>query len=192
MDPGEELIWKQIQKKDSKSFESYYKLHYKSFFVMACRYLKNTEQAEEIVNDVFMKIWEDGSKISIESSLKSYIYRAIINRSLNEIQKNKKDLSLAIDLYNTQDESYELKEIEENELKIKLFNAIELLPDQCKKVFHLSRFEELKQQEIADRMGISIKTVKNHITHALKTISKSLDGFVVAAIIIIQNVLRFH
>ena len=138
------------------------------------------------------KIWEDGDKISIDSSLKSYIYRAIINRSLNEIQKNKKDFNLAVDLFHTQDESYELKEIEENELSIKLYKAIDLLPEQCKKVFHLSRFEELKQQEIADRMGISIKTVKNHITHALKTLSKSLDGFVVAALIIIQNVLRFH
>jgi RNA polymerase sigma-70 factor (ECF subfamily) len=192
MAPEEELIWKRIQGKDNKAFESYYKMHYKSFFVMAFRYLKNTEQAEEIVNDVFMKIWEDGSKISIDSSLKSYIYRAIINRSLNELQKNKKDLNLAVDLFHTQEESYELKEIEENELRIKLYNAIDLLPDQCKKVFQLSRFEELKQQEIADKMGISIKTVKNHITHALKTISKSLDGFVIAAILIIQNVLRFH
>jgi RNA polymerase sigma-70 factor (ECF subfamily) len=192
MGPEEELIWKQIQKKDDKTFESYYKMHYKSFFVMACRYLKNTEQAEEIVNDVFMKIWEDGSKISIDSSLKSYIYRAIINRSLNEIQKNKKDFNLAVDLFHNQDESYELKEIEENELSIKLFNTIDQLPEQCKKIFQLSRFEELKQKEIADRMGISIKTVKNHITHALKTLSKSLDGFVVAAIIIIQNILRFH
>ena len=97
MDPDEEIIWKQIQKKDNKAFESYYKMHYKSFFVIACRYLKNSSQAEEIVNDVFMKIWEDGNKISIDSSLKSYIYRAIINRSLNEIQKNKKDLNLAIE-----------------------------------------------------------------------------------------------
>jgi RNA polymerase sigma-70 factor (ECF subfamily) len=192
MDPSEEIIWKQIQKKDNKAFESYYKMHYKSFYLMAFRYLKNTEQAEEVVNDVFMKIWEDGNKISIDSSLKSYIYRAIINRSLNEIQKNKKDLNLAIDLYNTQEESYELREIEENELKIKLFKAIDLLPEQCKKVFQLSRFEELKQQEIADKLGISIKTVKNHITHALKEISKSVDGFLLAALIIIQNILRLY
>jgi RNA polymerase sigma-70 factor, ECF subfamily len=192
MDPSEEIIWKKIQYKDNKAFESYYKMHYKSFFVMACRYLKNSEQAEEVVNDVFMKIWEDGNKISIDSSLKSYIYRSIINRSLNEIQKNKKDLNLAIDLYNTQEESYELREIEENELKIRLFKAIDLLPEQCKKVFQLSRFEELKQQEIADKLGISIKTVKNHITHALKEISKSVDGLTLAVLIIIQNIMRLY
>jgi RNA polymerase sigma-70 factor (family 1) len=192
MDLAEEIIWKKIQNKDNKAFESYYKMHYKTFFLMAFRYLKNTEVAEELVNDVFLKIWEDGNKITIDSSLKSYIYRAIINRSLNEIQKNKKDSTMMMDLYYSQDESYELTQIEENELKIKLYDAIDLLPDQCKKVFRLSRFEELKQQEIADKMGISIKTVKNHITHALKTLSKSIDGFIVAALIIIQNVLHLH
>jgi RNA polymerase sigma-70 factor (family 1) len=188
MNPDEELIWKQIQKKDSKAFESYYKLHYRSFFLMACRYLKNTAQAEEIVNDVFIKIWEEGDTISIDSSLKSYIYRAIINRCLNEIKKNKKDLTLAADLYITQEESYEMREIEENELRVKLYKAIDLLPDQCRKVFQLSRFEELKQKEIADQLGISIKTVKNHITHALKEISKSIDGFLVVVILIIQYI----
>jgi len=192
MDPEEEIIWKRIQKKDNKAFESYYKMHYKSFFLMACRYLKNTQQAEEIVNDVFLKIWVDGNTISIDSSLKSYIYRAIINRSLNEIQKNRRELNLAVDLYYKQDESYELRLIEENELKVKLFNAIDNLPEQCKKVFELSRFEELKQQEIADRLGISIKTVKNHITHALKQLSRSIDGFIVTALIIIQNILNMH
>ena len=99
---------------------------------------------------------------------------------------------MQLNLYNTQEESYELREIEENELKIKLFKAIDLLPEQCKKVFQLSRFEELKQQEIADKLGISIKTVKNHITHALKQISKSVDGFLVAALIIIQNILGLY
>jgi RNA polymerase sigma-70 factor, ECF subfamily len=192
MDPEEEIIWKRIQKKDNKAFESYYKMHYKSFFLMACRYLKNTQQAEEIVNDVFLKIWVDGNTISIDSSLKSYIYRAIINRSLNEIQKNRRELNLAVDLYYNQDESYELRLIEENELKVKLFNAIDNLPEQCKKVFELSRFEELKQQEIADRLGISIKTVKNHITRALKQLSRSIDGFIVTALIIIQNILNMH
>src|SRR5258708_39393941 len=62
----------------------------------------------------------------------------------------------------------ESRAIEVNELKIRLYQAIDQLPEQCQKVFRMSRFEELRQQEIADRLGISIKTVKNHITLALK------------------------
>ena len=190
MDPSEEIVWKRIQQKDKKAFESYYKDNYKRFFLIACKYLKNTVEAEEIVNDIFIKIWEDGNKVTIDSSLKSYIYKAIINKSINAINKNKRDFQIMTDLYNIGNDSYEMRQIEENELKIKLYAAIELLPEQCKRVFKLSRFEELKQQEIADRLGISIKTVKNHITHALKQISKSLDIFLLAVFLLIQNVLH--
>jgi RNA polymerase sigma-70 factor (ECF subfamily) len=64
--------------------------------------------------------------------------------------------------------------MEDNELKLRLYEAIDQLPEQCQKVFRMSRFEGLKQQEIADRLGISIKTVKNHITHALQVLHKVL------------------
>ena len=191
MDLKEETIWKKIQQKDLGTFERYYKEHYKSFFLMACKYIKDTFQAEEIINDVFLKIWEDGGKISIDSSLKSYIYKAIINRCINALNKNKRDLGYQTDLNTIPDESYELRQIEENELRIKLYASINQLPEQCKKVFELSRFEELKQQEIADKLGISIKTVKNHITIALKQLSKSVENYLVLLILILIDYLNF-
>ena len=92
MNPAEEIIWKNIQRKDLSVFESFYKQNYKSFFLMACKYVKAPAQAQEIVNDVFVKLWQDGHDMVIESSLKSYIYRAIINRSINALNKDKKDL----------------------------------------------------------------------------------------------------
>lgn len=193
MDLKEETIWKNIQQKDIEAFERYYKEHYKSFFLMARKYLKDPAEAEEIVNDVFLKIWEDGEKMRIETSLKSYIYKAIINRSLNAINKNKREMMHEIDLSIIPDEnSYELRQIEENELKSKLYAAIDQLPDQCKKVFEMSRFEELKQQEIADKLGISIKTVKNHITIALKQISKSVQYYLLWLVLIFKYFSSFH
>ena len=191
MNQTDEMIWGKIRQKDIKAFESYYKEHYKSFYLMACKYLKDSILAEEVVNDVFMKIWEDGDKITIQISLKSYLYKAIINRSINLLQKIKNEALLRIDLNLVHDEGYELKQMEENELKIKLYAAIDQLPEQCKKVFQMSRFEELKQQEIADKLGISIKTVKNHITHALKEISKSVGNFMILTVLIIKNILHF-
>lgn len=186
MNLTEETIWRSIKQKDVKAFEGYYKVHYKSFFLMACKYLKDSAQAEEIVNDVFMKIWQDGDKIIIETSLKAYIYKAVINKSLNALQKNKRESLYHTDLSLIPDESYELRQMEENELKIKLYTAIEQLPVHCKKVFEMSRFEELKQQEIADKLGISIKTVKNHITLALKHISKSVENYLLMLILMLQ------
>ena len=90
MDLKEENIWRNIQQKDVGTFERYYKEHYKSFFLMACKYLKDSDQAAELVNDVFLKIWEDADKIQIESSLKSYIYKAIINRSITSAARHRK------------------------------------------------------------------------------------------------------
>jgi RNA polymerase sigma-70 factor (ECF subfamily) len=158
---------------------------------MACKYLKNATLAEEIVNDVFLKLWEDGNKITIETSLKSYLYRAVINRSINLLHKSRKEAQNHVDLEFVKDEGYELKQMEENELRVKLFAAIAQLPDQCRKVFEMSRFEELKQQEIADKLGISIKTVKNHITHALKEIAKYVSNFLIVIILLIKNILTF-
>jgi RNA polymerase sigma-70 factor (ECF subfamily) len=192
MDVKEEPIWKKIQQKDSGTFERYFKEYYKSFFLMACRYIKDRSQAEEIVNDVFLKLWDDGETIHIESSLKSYIYKAVINRCLNALQKNKREMAHQTDVESLPDEGYELRQIEENELKIKLYTAIDQLPEQCKKVFEMSRFEDLKQQEIADKLGISIKTVKNHITIALKQLSKSVENYWVWLIVMLKYFLPIH
>jgi len=191
MDLKEETIWRNIQQKDLETFERYYKEHYKSFFLMACKYLKDSAQAEETVNDVFLKLWEDGNQIKIETSLKSYIYKAIINRSINAFNKNKRELIHQTDLNTIPDEGYELRQIEENELKTKLYAAIDQLPDQCRKVFEMSRFEELKQQEIADKLGISIKTVKNHITIALKQLSKLSVTSLWLLFLILKNLFHF-
>jgi RNA polymerase sigma-70 factor (family 1) len=190
MDLKEEAIWKNIQQKDEGTFERFYKEHYKSFFLMSCKYLKDPALAEEIVNDVFLKIWEDGDKIKIESSLKSYLYKAIINRSINLLNKNKRESAYHSNINVIPEESYELRQIEENELMIKIYAAIDQLPDQCKRVFEMSRFEELKQQEIADKLGISIKTVKNHITIALKQLSIALIQNLLLPVFILKNIFQ--
>lgn len=185
MNPTEEIIWQNIQRKDVVVFESFYKENYQSFFLMACKYLKSPVQAQEIINDVFVKIWEDAEKITIQSSLKSYIYRAVINRSINALNKQKREIQNQRELAYLPQETYELREIEANELKVKLYKAIDDLPQQCKRVFLMSRFDDMKQQEIADKLGISIKTVKNHITHALKELRKS-SGYLVILMVLLN------
>jgi RNA polymerase sigma-70 factor (ECF subfamily) len=192
MDLKEEIIWKKIQQKDILTFERYYKAYFKVFFLLAYKYVKDQAQAQEIVNDIFLKIWEDADRINITTSFKSYIYKAIINRCINALNKSKNEMSLQAAFNMTIDESYELRQIEENELKTKLYATIGRLPDQCKKVFEMSRFEELKQQEIADKLGISIKTVKNHITIALKQLSKAIDKSWILFILILRNFLSVN
>ena len=114
-----------------------------------------------------------------------------INRSINALHKNKREIVFQTDLNSIPDEGYELRQIEETELRIRIYAAIDQLPDQCRKVFEMSRFEELKQQEIADKLGISIKTVKNHITIALKQLSALVLNYMLLQILILKNLLHF-
>ncbi len=190
MSPEEAFTWKSIQQKDIRAFENFYKEQYKCFFLAAVKYLNDTGLSQEVVNDVFLKIWEDAGKLTIEGSLKSYVYRAVINRSINVLNKQKRELQQLKELSNMQDEVYELRQIEENELKITLYKAIEQLPDQCKRVFCMSRFDQMKQQEIADQLGISIKTVKNHITRALKQLQDIPGNHWVLWILLIKEIFK--
>jgi len=177
MSPEEEQTWRSIQSKDTQAFEYFYKQQFKFFYLAACKYLENTGAAQEVVNDVFLRLWQDADRLVIKSSLKSYLYRAVVNRCLNELDKSKRDRRQHIEAVRRMDDKVEWKEMEDNELKLRLYEAIDRLPEQCGKVFRISRFEGLRQQEIADRLGISIKTVKNHITLALQRLQKVLDDW---------------
>lgn len=190
MENAEELVWDQIQHKNIKTFEGYYKEHYKEFFLASYKYVKDVAIAQEVVNDVFIKIWQDAGNITIESSLKAYLYRAVINRSINALNKKKREMQNQKELTYLQQDTYEQKEIEVNELKVKLYRAIDALPEQCKRVFLMSRFDNMKQQEIADELGISIKTVKNHITHALKQLSKSRGYSIILLTILLNDLFK--
>jgi RNA polymerase sigma-70 factor (family 1) len=172
MTPEEEKIWQGIQEKDLQVFENYYKGHYRFFLLASASYLKDSSVAQEIVDDIFMRLWEDAGRINVQTSLKSYIYRAVVNRSLDELEKNKRLRQLQQDLALQREDSAQWKEMEDNELRIRLYRAIDQLPERCRKVFTLSRFEGLRHQDIAHRLGISLKTVKNHISRALKDLYK--------------------
>lgn len=176
MHPEEELIWTKICQRDLSAFEAFYKENYKMLYISCYRYVGHAELAQEIVNDAFLKIWESSGQINLQSSLKSYLYRTVVNMSLNAIKKeatakkNLKSLASFSDTTTVADPDLEVEE-----LKLQLYKAIDRLPPQCKKVFLLSRHEGLKQQEIADQLGISIKTVKNHITYALRQLADSVN-----------------
>lgn len=177
MSPEEEIRWKALQNKDTQAFEAYYKENYKFYLLSAHKYLGDIDLSRDIVNDVFAQLWQDAAKLTIQTSLRSYIYRTIVNRCLNHLDKNRRDRKNLQDLGRHQDESQEIREMEYQELKLRLYKAIDDLPDQARKVFKMSRFENLKQQQIADELGISIKTVKNHITYALQQLNKVLKDW---------------
>ncbi|MDO8994124.1 MAG: RNA polymerase sigma-70 factor [Daejeonella sp.] len=177
-----------ISSKNQAAFDKLYINYYKKLYIISFKYTRNQELAEEVVHDVFIKIWNHSGNLNITQSLSSYLSKAVINTSLN-VLKSQKGLSENQTRY----EKEMVKEIEEEaenleERLINIERAIQHLPPQCQKVLLMSKYEKHKQQEIADQLNISIKTVKNHLTYAYKKIREIVGngGILILILIFIQ------
>ncbi|MCD8182521.1 MAG: RNA polymerase sigma-70 factor [Bacteroides sp.] len=152
-----------------------------TYFVSLCRYinvyLDNQVEAEELAMDIFTYIWVNREQIEIKLSLKAYLFQAARNRCLNALRDRKQTIPLNENLNETlQDKVYPVLEMEE--LNNLIEEAICALPEKCREVFLKSRQENIPNQEIADDMNISVKTVEAQITKALKRIKSSLgEGY---------------
>ncbi|MBO7055293.1 MAG: RNA polymerase sigma-70 factor [Bacteroidales bacterium] len=161
-------------------FQSVYKTYYSRLCVFACGFLQNENDAEEIVQNVILKLWEQKDKINEIENMQAYLFRSVKNQCLNFIKRNK-----LADVYKTEAWK-ELKELEEqtmsntqpedNEQQIKqLKEAIETLPERCQEVLKMSKFEGLKNKEIADELQISLKAVEANISRAFTLIRKNFQ-----------------
>jgi RNA polymerase sigma-70 factor (family 1) len=168
--------------------EAAFELIFKSYYVRLCNFaysfLEDKDESEEIVQSTFLNIWEKHDSIDIQISLKSYLYRAVNNSCLNRI-KHVKVKSVHHDYAKSNEQMFD-NDASENliskELEHQIEVAISSLPPKCAMVFRLSRFESLSYAEIAEQMDISIKTVENQMTKALKTLRVELKDYLPALI----------
>lgn len=185
---SEQELLEQIRLRNKVVYEAFYKKHYKAFYSLAYNYVRWHETAEEIVHDVFVNIWNKADKINISQSLKSYVAKSVVNTALNHLKKEKTDSQKheKYSEWSIGDLTPESDVADKELLFVKLEKALELLPPQCKKVMMMSRFEKLKQQEIADQLNISIKTVKNHLTFGFAKIRTILIAEGVELVLVIM------
>lgn len=163
-----------------KEFEQLFKEHFKSLYAYAFTILKNEAIAEETVQNVFYKIWEKKVPEHIQTSLKAYLYKAVYHESLNYLKHQKIRARYQMHVMhqpNHHSDQAASRKILVKELEEKLRQAMNALPQQCRTIFQLSRFEGLKYQEIADQLGISVKTVENQMGKALKQLRIKLIDY---------------
>ena len=169
-------IIERIRKGDIEQFESLFRFSYTSLVNYAKTILKETDTAEEIVQDLFYVLWRDRKKLNITTSLKGYLFKAVYNKSMHHIEHrkvvHKHVLETKTRTYINQDDPSEI--LKYKELLEKIAVIMTKLPERCARIFYMSRFEGLKYAEIADELSISIKTVEVNMGKALKNFRNEL------------------
>ena len=161
-------------------FEQVFKSHFKSLHAYACTIMRDPMPAEEIVQNIFLKLWEKKEDITIKENISVYLYRAVHNESLNYLRHRKVRSayqSYAMRQHKQTEQEKPAEKVVMKELEKKLEIALQELPEQCRTIFQLSRFEDLKYREIADKLGLSVKTIENQMGKALKLLRLKLVDF---------------
>jgi len=172
-----------------KDFEALFNDHYSRLCAYAYNFLKEQEGSEEIAQEVFFKLWINRADIKIESSMESYLYRSVRNACLNLI----KHINVREKYKEHNQEEIEYSEqidrdpMNASELELKIRASIDLLPEQRKKIFILSRYEQLKYKEIAEQLGLSVKTVENQMGKALQFLRKELAEYLPLILLFFQQ-----
>ena len=171
-------ILKVFSKDPDKGMEMMFRTYYGLVSSIIYRILNNSEAAEDITQEVFLSVWKNRETFEITSSLKSYLARAARNKALNYIRDNKIKISDSEEMPDVPDYRPSVeKEIAGNDLRKRVTQLIDLLPERCRHTFVLSRFENLTYKQIAAEMGISEKTVENQISKALAFLRTGLASF---------------
>ncbi|MFN8253067.1 MAG: RNA polymerase sigma-70 factor [Ferruginibacter sp.] len=179
----------QLMNKDEQAFEKVFKQFFRSLHTYAFTMVRDAYAAEEIVQQVFLKLWERAEQIQISGTVPAYLYRAVHNESLNYLKHqkviSKHQLYVA---YHMKHEKDDMKDgLTAAAIEKEYTAALQQLPEQCRTVFQLSRFDQLKYREIAEQLGISVKTVEHQMGKALKILRYKLAEFLTLLIILLYH-----
>lgn len=171
-------LLEKIVQKDKEAFETIYRAYFSKLYTLSFRYVKDGAIAEELANDVFVMLWLSAEKLCINQSLNLYLSRSIINLSLTYLKRNQRFLNensayLKYVQFTADGDETDLAARYESKLLL-IESMLESLPPQCRKIVLMSKYEKMKQREIAAQLGISIKTVKNQMTIAYDKIRITL------------------
>lgn len=173
-----ELV-KLLKKGDMSAFDIIYKKYSRRLFGFVYRYLKLEADTEEIVQEVFIKIWKSRDTLNSYASFESFLFTIAHNATVNLLKKRATEQKYIEHVKSIQriEASYELTdEIDYKELKQKFEGVLNELSPRQKEIYQLSRDEGLSNKEIAQKLGVSVQTVKNHLVTTLAFLKSKLDN----------------
>ena len=170
----------ELRKGNKAAFEAIFDKCYEPLCKYAYSILRDMDDAEDVVQKTFCKLWDQRESLFIKSSLDSYLYRIVHNDSINSINQRTLHQEHAFNYLSfTQSDLSDsiMESIESTELQKAIKGAIAKLPPQCRKVFELSRMEQMSYSKIAEELQISTNTVENHMSKALKMLRADLKDY---------------
>lgn len=171
----------------SDGFETLFRTHYASLVRYAFTLLKDQHEAEDRVQHVFVQLWEKRDAIEVHTSLKAFLYRSVYNACMNNVKRKEIHANYVSSAMMSTAQSDFQDEMNEKEIVQRIEIAINELPEQCRKIFVLSRYEGKKYQEIADELGLSIKTIENQMGKALRLMRDYLKEYLPLVLICLYN-----
>ena len=175
---SDEALLRLMSSDDQEAFTRLYRRYWEDLFITAAKALRGKEEAADVVQDVFLSLWNRRHELNIEGSLAAYLQTSVRYKAIHYIEKNitRRDyLALLTDVaVNTLPPSAEIQ-LQLKEVQQAIHDAVARMPPKMQEVYRLSRQEHLSHKEIADKLGISVETVKKHIQHALQLIKTTLS-----------------
>jgi RNA polymerase sigma-70 factor (ECF subfamily) len=164
------------------NIETIFRKYYKELCFISLHYVNNLTEAEDVVQELFVTILSKNNVDEIQN-FEAYLRRAVRNASLRYLEKRKNTIPIANEIFDMKDENLSDEEIKQIDHEAELYRHINELPDACKKVFLLCAIDGLKYQEAADKLGISVNTVKTQVKKAYKILRASFGSFLLTMLI---------
>lgn len=172
----EENTIQQIKAGNIAAFKSFFDSVYYQLYFYCRKYISDPEDAKDLLQNVFMKLWEKREELEIHTSLESYIYRSVHNECLNYIRCSRPTDSIDENIDND-DSPYQ--DLTVHEIESIVEETVRHLPQQCQSIFRMSRIQGLRNQEIAEQLYISVRTVETQIYRALKILKIRLKDYII-------------
>jgi RNA polymerase sigma-70 factor (ECF subfamily) len=177
IDDNELFIVKKMMDGERDAFKHFFDTYYSDLCNFVNLYIKNQYVSEEIVQDIFVHFWENKKILNINTSVKSYLYSATKYKGLNHIRNIKRREEIRSTLKIERETEIAYTDFDDKVLRDILNKATESLPPKCLQIFQLSQDAQLSNKDIANKLGISVKTVENQMTIAYKKLRTFLQPY---------------
>ena len=178
-------IIRNLKNGDEGAIGMLYKLHWKALYISAYNILKDKEACEDIIQELFIRIWNGRNDLIITSSLKAYLAAATRYEVYRRLRENRRYEPIVDEIVNALSGHTNYDDLEFKELQSQINSVVDTLSPKCRNVYILSRNEQLSHKEIAGKLNISTKTVRNHLTHALHHLKEGINHAVVLLLIVL-------